>query len=291
MKSTYYVDGAFVPADRAVIPVDDLAVIRGYGIFDLLRTFSGKPLFLEAHIDRLLQSAQKVGLAMPWSREALTKIVLETLRRNAHQEESNIRILITGGSSPDFMTPQGNPRLIVLVTPRPLLPETWYTKGVKIITVETGRRIPGAKSIDYLPATMALQKAREQGAVEALYVGRDGLVSECTTSNLFAVVGSQVITPGKRILSGVTRKVILDLAKGHFSIDIRDLPLNELLSAEEAFITGTNKGLVPVVQIDDRVIGSGRPGACTQQLIALLRAHTEKLESEYQRGPAETPVG
>lgn len=283
MKVTniFYVDGLFVPSDQAVIPVDDLAVLRGYGVFDLVRTFGGKPLFLKAHIERLMQSAGTVDLKTPWSEQELIRIVLDTLGKNTHHEESNIRIVITGGSSPDFMTPQGKPRLIILVTPRPILPESWYTEGVKIITVKTGRRIPRAKSIDYLPASIALQEAGRKGAIEALYVGQDGLVSECTTSNLFAFIGSKLVTPGKGILSGITRKVTLELAREHFTVDIRDIPIQELLRSEEIFITGTNKGLVPVIQIDETVIGAGVPGEQTRKLMNMLESHTEKqvLES------------
>jgi branched-chain amino acid aminotransferase len=281
MTNIYYVDGRFVPAEQAMIPVDDLAVLRGYGVFDLLRTFGGKPLFLEAHIDRLLQSASAVGLALPWSRKTLIGIVLDTLGRNTGAEEFNVRVVITGGSSPDFTTPQGKPRLIVLVSPRPVLPASWYSDGVKITTVKTGRRIPGAKSIDYLTATMALQEAKEKGAVEALYVDRDGVVSECTTSNLFAFFGSRLTTPGERILSGITRKAILELSAGRFDVDIRDIGLEELLTADEVFITGTNKGLVPVVRIDETTIGTGRPGERTRVLMELLVSHTESLAAAF----------
>ncbi|MFZ7126114.1 MAG: aminotransferase class IV [Desulfobacterales bacterium] len=280
-KNIYYVEDRFVPADQAVIPVDDLAILRGYGVFDLIRTYRGKALFLTAHIDRLLQSAEKVGLnALPWSRNELIRIVIDTLRKNPHHQESNVRIVITGGSSTDFMTPQGRPRLLVLATPRPLLPESWYIVGVKIITVQTGRRITGAKSIDYLPATIALQTAKEKGAVEALYIDRDGWVSECTTSNLFAFIGSKLVTPGSGILSGITRGVILELARDCFPVDIRNPSLDELLTAQEIFITGTNKGLVPVVQVDDTVIGNGRPGERTRRLMEMLASHTERLASE-----------
>ena len=281
MTNIYYVDGRFVPAEQAMIPVDDLAVLRGYGVFDLLRTFGGKPLFLEAHIDRLLQSARAVGLGLPWSRKTLIGIVLDTLGRNTGAEEFNVRVVITGGSSPDFTTPQGKPRLIVLVSPRPVLPASWYSDGVKITTVKTGRRIPGAKSIDYLTATMALQEAKEKGAVEALYVDRDGVVSECTTSNLFAFFGSRLTTPGDRILSGITRKAILELSAGRFDVDIRDIGLEELLTADEVFITGTNKGLVPVVRIDETTIGTGRPGERTRVLMELLVSHTESLAAAF----------
>ncbi|MGD2187503.1 MAG: aminotransferase class IV, partial [Desulfobacterales bacterium] len=259
---TYYIDGKFVPASDAVIPVDDLAIMRGFGVFDLLRTQNGKPLFLKEHILRLNESARRIGLDLPWSTQELIELVLQTLHRNTHQE-SNIRIVVTGGSSPDFITPQGKPRLLVLVTRAPELPAWWYTEGVKIITFSSERSLPGAKSIDYVQATMALKKARDQNAIEAVYVDRNGHVLEGTTSNLFAFIDDILVTPGKGILEGITRNVVLDLAAKMVPIEIRNIRREELLAAEEAFITGTNKVIVPVVQVDDTPIGRGRPGGRT----------------------------
>ena len=274
---TYYIDGEFVPADRAVIPVTDLAVLRGLGAFELLRTYGGHPFALEEHLERLQHSLQKMGLLLPWTIEELRRIVLETLQRNLANghSESNIRIIVTGGSSSDFMTPQGQPRLLVLVSEMPRQPEAWYTDGVKITTMQNRRILPGAKSINYLSATIALKKARELGAVESLYVDRDGQVYECTTSNIFAFVGDRLVTPGRRILAGITRGVILQMAEAMFTIEVRDLSFPELIAAAEVFITGTNKGIVPVVRIDDVIIGEGRPGPRTRRLMAALEAHTQ----------------
>ena len=273
--ATYYVDGDFVPAEKAVIPVDDLAILRGIGVFDLLRTYDGKPYFLDAHIDRLEQSARKIDLALPWSHEEMASVVIQTLAMN-DIPEANIRIVVTGGSSTDFMTPSGRPRLLVLVSPVPKLPASWYTQGVKIISWEVERPIPGAKSIDYISASLALKKAAARGAIEALYIDRNGLALECTTSNIFAFVGDNLVTPGQGILSGVTRKVVLELAEGLFAIDIRDITRTELLAADEVFITGTSKGLVPVIEVDDQTIADGRPGRRTRQLMAEMKRHTEK---------------
>ncbi|MBC2709601.1 MAG: aminotransferase class IV [Desulfosarcina sp.] len=271
----YYIDGEFVPAEKAVIPVDDLAILRGIGVFDLLRTYDGKPYFLDSHIDRLETSARKIGLTLPWSHGEITNVVKQTLSKN-DIPEANIRIVVTGGSSTDFMTPSGSPRLLVLVSPIPRLPDHWYTKGVKIISWEVERPIPGAKSIDYISASMALKKAAGQGAIEALYIDRNGMALECTTSNIFAFIDDKLVTPGRSILSGVTRKVVLELAQGLFPIDIRDISRTELLTADEVFITGTSKGMVPVIQVDDGVISNGRPGQRTQQLMAEMKHHTEK---------------
>ena len=275
--ATYYIDGEFVAAQKAVIPVDDLAILRGIGVFDLLRTYDGEPFFLDAHIERLETSARKIGLNLPWSHDEIRTVVQETLARN-DIPEATIRMVVTGGSSTDFMTPSGSPRLLVLISPVPRLPPHWYTDGVKIISWEVERPIPGAKSIDYISASLALKKAAAAGAVEALYIDRNGLALECTTANIFAFYGDHLVTPGQGILSGVTRKVVLELASDIFTIDIRDIPLSELLSADEVFITGTSKGLVPVVQVDAGIIADGRPGQRTLRLMnAMIRRTQPRL--------------
>jgi branched-chain amino acid aminotransferase len=267
----YYVDGAFLPADRAVIPVDDLALIRGIGVFDLLRTYNGKPYFLKEHVSRLLASARSIDLELPWTHDEICRVALETLSRN-DLNEANIRIIVTGGSSADFMSPGGKPRLLVLVTPLPKLPEQWYRQGIKVITRKIRRINPGAKSINYLTAAMALRHAQVQGAVEVLYLDDDDNVLEGTTSNVFAFLQGRLVTPDRGILPGITRKVVLESAAGYFSIELRDLPRHELLNAQEVFITGTNKGLVPVVDVDGTRIGKGRPGPETGRITELLEA-------------------
>jgi branched-chain amino acid aminotransferase len=265
----YYVDGKFVPADAAVIPVDDLAIIRGIGVFDLLRTYDGKPYFLEEHVARLLNSAKEINLDIPWSHGAICDVVQQTLARN-EMDEANIRIIVTGGSSSDFMTPSGPPRLIVLVTQLSKLPEWWTSKGVKVITMKVRRNIPCAKSLDYLPAAIALRKARAQRAIEVIYLDDADNALEGATSNLFAFIGKTLVTPGREILSGITRKCVLDIARCRHPVEIRDLPKAELVKAGEVFITGTNKGLVPVVQVDNCIIGNGRPGKQTLDIMARL---------------------
>ncbi|MDA8137881.1 MAG: aminotransferase class IV [Desulfobacteraceae bacterium] len=270
----YYVNGEFVPAEKAMIPVDDLAVIRGIGVFDLLRTHHGKPLFLKEHVDRLMASARQINLDLPWSHEHICQVARKTLAHN-QMEEANIRIIVTGGSSSDFMNPQGKPRLLVLVAPLPKLPQWWYDQGIKVITIHVERRLPGAKSIDYIPAAMALRQAHVQGAVEAIYVDREGRALEGTTCNLFAVINGRLVTPGSGILAGITRQVVIDISKNILPIDLRDLPRDELLAAQEVFITGTSKGVVPVIQIDDAVIADGRPGPQTRLIMAALEKYVD----------------
>ncbi|MDL2275459.1 aminotransferase class IV [Desulfosarcina sp. OttesenSCG-928-G10] len=263
--SIYYVDGEFVPAESAVIPVDDLAILRGIGVFDLLRTHNGAPCFLDAHIRRLENSAKEIELPLPWSHAEIVHVVRQTLEKN-NLPEASIRVLVTGGSSADFMTPSGNPRLVVMVSPVAPLPETWYTDGVKIISLEVERTLPGAKSINYIQASLALKKAEAAGALDALYVDPQNRVLECTTSNIFAFSGDTLITPERNILHGITRQMVMELAAGPFTVVARDLPYTELVAADEVFITNTPRGIVPVVQVDAHKIGDGRPGPRTRRL-------------------------
>jgi branched-chain amino acid aminotransferase len=274
--TVYFVDGAFVPAGKAMIPVDDLAVLRGIGICDIMRTFHQKPYFVDEHIDRLMESGKKIGLSLPWTRAEIKQIVFDTLEKNPGLEEVNIRIVITGGSSPDFMTPSGRPRLIVMITPINKLPEEWYTRGVKVITLVQERPLAGAKVTAYIPAAMALNQARAAGAVEVIYIDRNHNALEGTTSNLFAFFGDTLVTPpADGILKGITRKVILSLAQDRFDISETPLALEKLLTADEVFITGTNKGVVPVVQIDGTSIGKGTPGPNTRTLMTALMDHSK----------------
>ncbi len=274
----YYVDGKFVPSNEAVIPVTDLAILRGLGAFDFMRTYAGKPFCVQAHLERLEASTRKIGLPFPWTMDALTHLVMETLSRNSHKE-SNVRVVVTGGSSPDFMNPRGNPRLIIMVSQLPNMPEEWYRDGIHIITHMAERPLAGAKSINYVQASLALETARQKGAQEAVYTIPQGLVLEGTTSNIFAISAGRLITPGRGILPGITRQVILDLARSHLLVEIRDLFLSELIEADEVFICGTNKGIVPVVQVDETIIGDGKPGPKTRLLIQHFPAFVRNYDA------------
>jgi branched-chain amino acid aminotransferase len=277
--SIYYVDGQYMPAEEAVIPVDDLSILRGVGVFDFMRTFDGKPHHMEEHVIRLENSARKIGLKLPWSKEDIIAIVKTTLEKN-QLAEANIRIVITGGSSSDFITPQGNPRLLVLVTPITLPPSKWYKNGIKIITVHTRRNLPEAKSIDYIRATIALRKAEKEGAMEAIYLDRENHVLEGTTSNIFAIIDDVLITPKENILPGITRKAVLEISRSLMEHRIEKLSLESLHTAKEVFITGSGKGVVPVVKVDDYTIGNGLPGPKTKRLLnalALKKKNPDKV--------------
>jgi branched-chain amino acid aminotransferase len=276
MANVYYVDGKFVPDSEAVLPINDLGLLRGYGCFDFMRTYNGRVIFIKDHVQRLLRSAAQIGIDLPMSESELIELVKETLKRNP-PVESNIRILVTGGASPDFITPQGRPRIAIMVSPFNPYPPAWYLEGTGVITVAHSRAIPCAKTIDYIRAIMVLAEARQKGAIEAVYVDSEGQVREGTTSNIFAFIGDRLVTPGTEILSGITRQKVLGLAEDKYPVDIRDIHRDELVHADEVFITSSNRLIVPIVRVDDEVIGTGRPGDRTRALMQAFVDFTDRL--------------
>jgi branched-chain amino acid aminotransferase len=270
----YYIDGQFVEEDKAVISVKDISVLRGFGVFDFLITYNKRPFRLKQHVERLQNSARYIGLDIKLSTDEICAITEETVKRNTHHDESNIRLVYTGGVAADGVTPEGNGKLMVMVTPKHQLPEWWYNDGVKIITVDFQRIFPLSKSTNYLTAVYALGLAKEQNAVEAIHVSPDNQLQEGTTTNIFLIQGNRLITPEKNILPGVTRSAILELAVDHFDVEVRDINMNELSNADEMFITASNKEVVPVVTINDLTIGDGKPGPKTRQMMQVWRDHT-----------------
>jgi branched-chain amino acid aminotransferase len=270
----YSIDGQFVEAQQATIPVDDLSVLRGFGVFDFLRTYNGVPFHLDDHLLRLQRSARLIGLQLPHSPATVAEVVRETLARNS-QRESNIRIVVTGGVSPDGITPGDHPRLLVMIGEVKPMPGEWYTEGAKVITCHVERFMPGAKTINYIPAILCQNEARNQQAIEAVYVDRDGYLLEATTSNLFVLRGNTLVTPPcDRILPGITRQVVLQLAREEFVVEERQLHKDEIRLLDEAFLTSSVKEVVPVVTMDSVGIGGGRPGKRTSRIMELFRKYT-----------------
>lgn len=270
----YYIDGQFVDEDKAFISAKDIVVLRGFGVFDSLITYNKRPFKLKEHVERLQNSAKHIGLEIKPSNEEICEITEETIKRNTHHDESKIRIVYTGGISSDGVTPDGNGSLIVMVTPRHKLPDHWYKDGAKIITVDIERTIPDSKSTNYLSAIYALGRARPQNAIESVYVDRHDRVLEGTTTNFFMFKDNKLITAGKDILPGITRGVILELVEDKYEVEIRDIDRREIASAEEIFITASNKEVVPVVKVNDLTVGNGKPGPQTRNVMQLFRDYT-----------------
>ncbi len=271
---TYYIDGTFVDDENALISAKDITVLRGYGVFDFLITYNKRPFFIEEHVARLENSAKEIGLTLQHSNEEICNIVVQTIKKNPHHNESNVRIVYTGGVSPDGVTPQGNGILMVMVTPKFELPQWWYQDGAKIITVDIERFIPASKSTNYLSAVFAQQKAHKTGAVEAIYRDRENRLLEGTTTNLFCFKGNKLITPPDDILPGITRKVVMNMTKEDYELELRHINANELKEMDEVFITASNKEIVPVIQVDDLIIGNGKPGNKTCLIMELFKNYT-----------------
>ncbi len=270
----YYIDGKFIDDEKACLSAKDIIVLRGFGVFDFLVTYNRRPFHLEEHVERLMNSARCIGLKLKHTKIQICKIVEETVRKNPHHKESNVRIVYTGGISSDGFTPEGTGILMVMVTPKRILPDLWYTNGVKIITVESERIIPGAKSTNYISAILAQQQAKKSGAVEAIYVDRQNRILEGTTSNFYFFKEGILITPEQDILPGITRSVILKLARKHYKVETRDVFKSELNGAEEAFISSSNREIVPVVKVNDIQIENGLAGENTKIIMHLFREYT-----------------
>ncbi len=271
---TYYIDGEYVDEDKAMVSVKDITVLRGYGVFDFMITYNKRPFRLEQHVTRFENSAARIGLQLNHTHQEICDIVVEAIRRNPHHNESNIRILYTGGISPDSVTPQGNGILMVMVTPRHELPDWWYTDGAAIALVDMERFIPTSKSTAYLNAVYAQQQARKTGAIEAVYVDRDHRVLEGTTTNIYGIKGNELITPPDGILPGVTRGVVLELAEALLDVNLRHIDRKELAQMDEIFISASNKEIVPVIRVDDMTVGDGKPGKVTREIMKRFRELT-----------------
>jgi branched-chain amino acid aminotransferase len=261
----WYINGTWVHPHEATLSINDVAVLRGYSAFEALRTYNQRPFHLDQHLNRLYRSAELIELQIPWSRQQIRDIVHELISRNTYMNAS-IRLLVTGGETEDSILPVGKPTLAVLITPLGERDMQRFARGYKVITTSLQRVAPEAKTTSYLAAIRALKDASRRGADDALFVNEQGHVLEGTRSNFFVFRGNTLVTPRAEILMGITRNVVLELAQGRFPIEERPIPLEELLQVDEAFMTGSSREIMPVVQIDDLVIGNGRPGKRTYEL-------------------------
>ncbi|MDO8497150.1 MAG: aminotransferase class IV [bacterium] len=271
----HYLSTKWVEAKDLVIPVNDLSVLRGYGVFDFLRTYNHVPFRLEDHIDRFFNSLDVVGITPHWTKEEIMQKVIEGIEKNKPEcKEFNIRIIGTGGVGPDSVTP-GVSSLIITYTCAIEYPKEYYEEGVKVITYSTRRVLAEAKSLNYMMGILALQKAKKEEAVEAIYVDEGGKMYEGTTTNIFVVIDGKLVTPKVDILAGITRKVIFEIAqKEHISIEEKDIYMKGISSFREAFISASNKEIMPVVQIDDTKVAQGEVGHLTKKLMGEFRKIT-----------------
>ncbi|MEO7034507.1 MAG: aminotransferase class IV [Polyangiaceae bacterium] len=279
--STVMIDGRIVPAEQAVVSIFDRGFLYGDSVFETLRSYQSKLFALDAHLERLQRSAERVFIPLPVSLAELRAELLEATRIQG-SPESYVRLMLTRGVGRSLgLDPElaEKPLRVVLVTALALPPAELYERGIAAITFRAERPsdAPGvadAKIGNYLLAVLAMRAARAQGAVEALLEDAHGCILEGSTSNVFAVFRGTLVTPpeGAAILPGITRARVLELARGILPAVERPLRKSELGQADEVFITSSIRELVPVVRIDGQAVGPGTPGPITLQLLSRFRA-------------------
>jgi branched-subunit amino acid aminotransferase/4-amino-4-deoxychorismate lyase len=209
---------------------------------------------------------------MPWSKEQVSQWVANTLAANNDGEEKAIKIIVSGGVS-NSLLPDGNSTIAILVDPRTLCPAEWYEKGVGVITVKHNRYTPEAKTNNYIEAVKQTQLGKKINAIEPVYYN-DTQVFESSNSNIFAVIDGKLLTPATNILAGITRSVLLETLRLDTPLEIRDFTHEELMSAEEVFLTGSNKEIIPITQIDGKPVGAGNVGEVTKVVMKQFRDFT-----------------
>jgi len=278
-----FLDGQIVPVDQAKISVFDHGLLYGDGVFEGIRSYNGRVFELDAHVQRLFDSAKAIRLTIPMSAQQIKDAIYQTMEANGLQD-AYIRLVVTRGVGYLGLAPTrtANPSVFVITDQIELYPPELYREGMNIITVSTIRNHPNAmpppiKSLNYLNNILAKIECVDAGALEAIMLNVDGLVAECTGDNVFIVRQGRLQTPSSDagILPGITRAVVMRLAAQR-GIDVQEKQLlrYDLYVADECFLTGTAAEVVPITQIDGRQIGDGKPGPITQQLLDDFKAAT-----------------
>lgn len=273
--SVIWMNGKLVAPEQASVSIFDHGVLYGDGVFEGLRQYSGRVFRLTDHIKRLYASARAIRLDIPYRAPELTAAIHETLQANK-LTDAYIRLVVTRGSGSLDISPAncGTPGVFIIAGRIAMYSEETYRQGMAIITASTPRIAaaalsPRIKSLNYLNNILAKWEAIDAGVAEAVMLNHLGFVCECTADNIFIVRDGQLITPAEEsgILLGVTRGVVLELAQtGGIPTRQTNLTRYDLYTADECFLTGTGAEIVPVVSVDNRSIGDGKPGAMTRQL-------------------------
>jgi len=269
-RPIYFINNNFVEKKNAFIHVNDIGLLRGFAVFDYLKTYFGIPFHLSDHIERLYNSAKLIGLEINRSKNKINNIVKELVKKN-NFPESSIRIVVTGGIGINSKS-LGEPTLIITCDPRNEIDNSLYSTGIKIRSVQDVRDIPTAKTINYTHAIKYLNEFTPKGFCEVLYIAND-LVLECTSSNIFFIKDNRLVTPKENLLSGITRNLILSICKNDFSIEERNVSFTELLQADEVFITSTDKEILPVICIDDVKIGDRNVGDSAKSIMSAFQEY------------------
>lgn len=280
MSRKIYLNGEIVPEEKAVVSVFDHGYLYGDGVFEGIRAYNGRVFRLEDHIKRLYQSAKTIMLEIGLLPEEMTEAILETIRAN-NLEDAYIRVVISRGKGDLGLNPRACPRptIVIIASEITLYDEKLYQEGLKVITVPTRRNgpemvSPRVKSLNYLNNIMAKIEANLHGSPEAIILNNDGYVSEGTGDNIFIIVGNCLITPPSYagILKGIKRQVTMEIGEKE-GLEVKEdlFTRYDLFNADECFLTGTAAEVIPVVEVDGRTIGDGKPGSYTMRIIKEFR--------------------
>ncbi len=281
-----WINGELVPKSQAKVSVFDHGFLYGDGVFEGIRSYSGKVFMLDEHLDRLYESAKSIWLTIPMTKEQMKEAILQTLRANKLRD-AYIRVIVSRGEGDLGLDPRKCPKPnVIIITDRiELFPEELYECGIEMVTVSVRRNSPQAlnpniKSLNYLNNILAKIEAINAGKPEGLMLTLDGYVAEGTGENIFIVKRKELFTPPAYmgILKGITRQVVMNLAREMgYPVHETVLTLHDVYTADECFITGTAAEIVPVVKLDGRTIGEGVPGPITKALIQKFRAYTQQV--------------
>lgn len=272
-----WVGEGLVPAEQAVINVFDHALLYGDGVFEGIRIYHGKIFKEQEHIQRFFESAKVIRLKLPMTAEQLSRAMYDTMRANGVTGDGYIRLVVTRGVGALGISIRrtANPTIIIIVDKISLYPAEVYERGLHCVISSISRNHvnalnPRIKSLNYLNNVLAKAEAQAVGADEAIMLGIDGHVCECTGDNIFIIRRGELLTPGRweGILDGITRGVIMELArKRGMTVMETSLVRHDLFTAEECFATGTAAEIVPITEISQVPIGDGKPGRITKQLM------------------------
>jgi branched-chain amino acid aminotransferase len=287
MRGAVYVNGKIAPADQAVVPVYDHGFVYGEGVYETLRTYNRVPFLYDRHLRRLRQSAERLLLDVPFGDATMLDWIGQTIAAAGELDQAYIRILLTRGVGDLNYDPKSTPKptIVIIVKPFEAPAARVFTDGIRISLVDMLRNHPKSvnpviKSNNLLNNALAMQAAYRAGAEEALMCNYRGELTECSQANFFIVREGVALTPKSAagLLEGVTRAFIFELGR-ELGIDVREEVLTpaDLESADEMFITSTTRELSPVVKVDDRVVGSGKPGPVTKRLLELYQARAQEL--------------
>ena len=273
-----WINGDYITDSEACLHISDLSIQRGYGVFDFFRVKQKQPFLLNHYLNRFYHSAEGYNLYIPLEKAALTKVIHDFIDRN-QLTDHGIKLILTGGYSDDGYTP-AKPNLIIRAHNIAIPSKEKYRDGFKIMSNEFQRDTPECKSLDYRQGIVLLPQLR-RNALDVVLFYYEGKVTEFPRSNFFMVdQNNKIITPANGILKGITRNVLLTVATAHYNVIERNLYLDELANASEAFLTSTTKLIMPICEIDGKPVGNGSPGPVTKHLAELLH----QLPHNYQTG-------